>query len=544
VSAASLMSASPAALPPSVPPSAGGLAGQATDWSALRVYCGYRIAIVGALVFSHLAFGSLLGFTGPGPERVVPILGLYGAGAVSLTIVAVLRWPDIDLQVVAGVLLDVMAVVLLQHYSMERLGLGLLLPISVAAAALIARGRLAFFQAAIASVGLLGGHGMRVLHVDAPVSDFVPVGLASAACFATAGVGWALARYARASEALALERAQEVAMLSRVNERVVRDMPQGILLVDENGAVRTRNPAAERVLGPFPPGAALLLRDCSRAVAERWEAWRRGAEMPPASLLPPSGTHPGLALTFLELGSGRAGPAVLMLEDAGHLRKQALQLKLASLGRLTASIAHEIRNPLSSINQAAELLAEAGAGGPGDGRLVQIIRDNVGRLDRIVAEVLDMNRRARGSAESLDVQALLARFADDFCAAERVPRAGLQVEAVTGLRALADRHHVERVLWNVTRNAWRHGRQQPGSIRLVASAGMLPRTVAVDVADDGPGLSDEARAHLFEPFFTTDARGVGLGLFIARDLCEGEGGSLEAVEGPGGARFRITLREA
>lgn len=219
-------------------------------------------------------------------------------------------------------------------------------------------------------------------------------------------------------------------------------------------------------------------------------------------------------------------------------------MKLAALGRLTASIAHEIRNPLSSINQAAELLAEAERPAPNDGRLVQIIRDNVGRLDRIVAEVLDLNRRARGQAEALELVALLDGFASDFCSSERVAREGVQVDAVRGLRAMADRQHVERVLWNLARNAWRHGRQQPGSVRLVARLGPRARTVAIDVIDDGPGLSPEAHAHLFEPFFTTEASGVGLGLFIARELSEGEGGSLEALDSSGGARFRLTLRAA
>lgn len=521
-----------------------GASGQATDWASLRLYCGYRIALVGVLVFSHWAFGSLLGFAGPGPERVVPILGLYGAGALALALPSMLRWPDLDLQVVAGVLLDVSAVVLLQHYSLERLGLDLLLPISIAAAALIARGRLAFFQAAIAAVGLLGGHSLRVLRLDAPVSDFVAVGLASAACFATAGVGWALARYARASESLAVERAREVAMLSRVNERVVRDMPQGMLLVEESGVIRTRNSAAERLLGAFPAGEQVSLRDYAPSVAERWEAWRRGAEVPAVSVLPAEGAAPELALTFLESGPGRSGPTALMLEDVSRLREEARQMKLASLGRLTASIAHEIRNPLSSINQAAELLAEAERPAPSDERLVRIIRDNVGRLDRIVAEVLDLNRQAQGEAKALHVLPLLDRFAADFCAGERVAREGLQIDAIRGLRVMADPQHVDRVLWNLARNAWRHSRQQPGSIRLVSRLGPRPGTVVIDVIDDGPGLTEEARAHLFEPFFTTDAKGIGLGLFIARDLCEGEGGSLEALEAPGGARFRITLKEA
>lgn len=511
-------------------------------WHALLVFCGYRIALALALAVAHFAFGGLLSLGGARPERVDPLLLAYGAVAVLLLLPALLRRPALDTQVSVGVALDVALVVALQHLTIERLGLEVLLLITIAAAALISRGRFALFQAALATVGLLGEQTFRLWRYEAPVSDFLQAGLTSASYFATAGLGWLLARYAHSSEALARERAAEVAALSRVNELVVRDMPQGLLVVDADGRLRTRNAAAEQLLGPAPAAPSTQLADVAPQLAERLSAWRAGLGASTTPVATGRARAPDLVATFLDPGLDRRGPVVVLLEDVGRLREQARQMKLVALGRLTASIAHEIRNPLSSINQAAELLADSTAPEAGQARLVSIIRGNVDRLDRIVSEVLDLNRRARAEPDSVDLEGFLNQFAASFCASERLPPASLSVEVAPGLRAQVDRQHLDRVLWNLARNAWRHGRQKSGSVRLSAGSGPRPGTVSVEVADDGPGLSAEARAHLFEPFFTTDPQGIGLGLFIARELCEGNGGSLDAVDAASGARFRITLR--
>jgi two-component system sensor histidine kinase PilS (NtrC family) len=120
----------------------------------------------------------------------------------------------------------------------------------------------------------------------------------------------------------------------------------------------------------------------------------------------------------------------------------------------------------------------------------------------------------------------------------------VDVQVRTAQRLWFDRQHLDQVLWNIARNAWRHGRKRPGSIRIVVSPSPAPGRFLLDVYDDGPGASPETQSHLFEPFFTTEAQGTGLGLYIARELCEGNGARLEYVEGSGGGHFRITLKGA
>jgi two-component system sensor histidine kinase PilS (NtrC family) len=174
-------------------------------------------------------------------------------------------------------------------------------------------------------------------------------------------------------------------------------------------------------------------------------------------------------------------------------------------------------------------------------RLLQIIHDNTHRLDRIVQDVLQLNRRDRATPEVLDLDATLRQFAEQFCQTEKIPPGIVVVEVEAGLVAYFDRLHLNQVLWNLCRNAWRYCRQQEGSIRLSASLPPSGNIVQLDVSNDGPSISDELRTQLFEPFFTTDSTGTGLGLYIARELCDANGAVLGYVESGQGTRFRISF---
>jgi two-component system sensor histidine kinase PilS (NtrC family) len=322
---------------------------------------------------------------------------------------------------------------------------------------------------------------------------------------------------------------------------VIRDMQDGILVVDGDGRIRQSNPRAAQLLGPLPSGRWPSIADYAPEIARLLEGWRRGSDTTFMQLRA-SRSAGELQVHFVPIGAGEPSAAVIFVEDVGRMRQQAQQMKLVALGRLTASIAHEIRNPLSSIGHAAQLLDEDGAVGGGGRRLLDIIRGNVFRLDRIVQEVLYLNRRDRAQPEAIDAHVYLPQFAQEFGLVEKVPAEAIDVQVRTRQRLWFDRQHLDQVLWNVVRNAWRHGRKQPGSVRIAAGPADGPGLLALDVIDDGPGISREAQAHLFEPFFTTEAQGTGLGLYIARELCEGNGARIEYVDDSGGGHFRITLK--
>jgi two-component system sensor histidine kinase PilS (NtrC family) len=230
---------------------------------------------------------------------------------------------------------------------------------------------------------------------------------------------------------------------------------------------------------------------------------------------------------------------VIFLEDMRRIRAEAQQIKLAALGRLTANIAHEVRNPLSAISYATELLQEE-QGDARNRRLLQIVLDNTLRINQIVQDVMQLNRRDRAQPEVFDLAAILHTFVEEFDLAER--HAGVMVLAgITPGEISFDRGHLRQVLWNLCRNALRYGRKLPGS--LVLAMGEENGRVTLAVQDDGPGISAEHQSKLFEPFFTTAQEGTGLGLYIAKELCEANGARLEyhADESRAGACFFITF---
>ncbi len=515
-----------------------------TTWRTLWVLCAYRVVLAilvgGAFVFLNRFFN--LGIVTP--SAVVPTVVSYTIASLILLVPARLREPSLTLQVTAGIIVDVVAIVMLMYASGGvRSGLGVILLVSLAAAGLITRGRLAFFHAAIAALAILLEQTFQVWRYDAQLQDFVQTGITSAAFFATAGLASALARYARTSQEIAEERKIDLANLSQINELVIRDMQDGILVVDGNGRIRQNNPRATQLLGPLPAGRWPAISEYAPEIAGLLEAWRRGSETTFMQLRTPR-VAGELQVHFVPIGAGDPAPTVVFVEDVGRMRQQAQQMKLVALGRLTASIAHEIRNPLSSIGHAAELLEEDRGLNDAEMRLIEIIRGNVTRLDRIVQEVLYLNRRDRAQPEAIDASVYLVNFAKEFCANEKVADGCVDVQVRTSQRLWFDRQHLDQVLWNVARNAWRHGRHRPGSVRIVVSASPAPGRIAIDVIDDGPGVTRETQAHLFEPFFTTEAQGTGLGLYIARELSEGNAARIEYVEGAGGAHFRITLKGA
>ena len=224
----------------------------------------------------------------------------------------------------------------------------------------------------------------------------------------------------------------------------------------------------------------------------------------------------------------------------GRLQEQARQLKLAALGRLTANIAHEIRNPLSAINHAGELLSEE-CSDQTTKRLLRIVLDNTQRVERIVSDVLELGRRDRAYREQIDLRLALPILVEEYTLKEKMDAGVVQCEFLGLAKLHFDRSHFHQVLWNLLGNALRHSQGKPGSIRIKAGdAG--DGWVELHVIDDGKGIDDSLREQIFEPFFTTHSRGTGLGLYIARELCEANGARLELIDSGSGTDFQISGR--
>lgn len=507
-------------------------------WISLRYFNFYRVAVAALFLGITLFYGDSLNL---GSHRLnffrLVCVAYLMLGVVFHSLLRNLR--DLfNLQLSAHLALDIVAITLLMYASGGiRSGLGVMLLIALTGAALVAPRRLALLYAALAAIALLLEQGYWVLAFDAPEANYFQPGLLAIGCFGSAGVTSWLAQRVAANERLARQRGRALETQLRVNQLVIADMQDGVLVLDRDGRVAQHNPQAQRLLG----AGSLLGAELARLLpgfGERWQAWRAGDAAAAQSDLELRGR--GLRLRLMQTGAAEE-LAVLFVEDTTRSRDEAQQLKLAALGRLTANIAHEIRNPLSAISHAAELLDEEQRERD-RGRLTRIIHDNTLRLERLVSNVLQLNRRDRAAADRIALNAWLAAFVEDFAANESVPRGRIALETAREAIVEFDREHLRQILWNLLRNAVRHAREEAGSVRIALNA--YADQVELNVIDNGPGVARVNQGQLFEPFFTTESKGSGLGLYLARELCAANRAALEYVDDMRGAHFRILCREA
>ncbi|MCX7898416.1 MAG: ATP-binding protein [Rhodocyclaceae bacterium] len=505
-------------------------------WRSLKYFSYYRLAIAALFLVAAFLPARLLVFGEQAPAAYGALCGAYLVAGF-LLLGGVCRKPRFSLasQVSLQALVDIVFLISIQHTSGGiRSGVAMLLLVAIAGASVVGQGRQAPFFAALATLGLLAEHALRVAWRQGDAADFLVVGLTSLSFFGVALMTRLMARRLAASNELARRRGVELADFVRINERVIRDMQDGVMVVDGQARVRMANPQAVRLLGiqdTLYIGSAL--EHCAPALAQIFhERCQQGLEYETMILAPRTGRT--LRARFLPAGEGEA--SLFFLEDAGRRQQLAQQAKLAALGRLTANLAHEIRNPLAAISHAAELLRDEA---PGDNfkRLVRIIGDNVLRLDHLVAEIQALGMRDQANAEEVQLRPLLEQVAEDLAMSKGLNRQRLALEVPHEATVCFDRSHLYRVLLNLLDNAMQFASDSPHAIRIFSEPGRNPGRIALHVVDDGPGIDEEGRGKIFEPFFTTRRTGMGLGLYIARELCEANGARLTLLENAPGAHF-------
>jgi len=414
----------------------------------------------------------------------------------------------------------------------------------LAASGWLLRTQTAFFHAALAAIVLLSLEAYRALGGDIRGPQLFQTALICLGYFAMVGIAVVIGRYTTASEELAAQRGIDVANLEQVNRLIIQDMQDGVLVVDLTGVVRGHNAQVTRLLGGFGRmRGGMRLAEFSTTLHDYWRRWNEDLSEP----LPPfkvETTQRLLRVRLVRIGSGLNGGTLIYLEDLGRAQNEAQQMKLAAMGRLTASIAHEVRNPLSAINQAAQLLEEDGSVAPEGARLLSMIRNNAKRIDRIVGEVLQLNRRDRQQPEVIRLRDFVGSMVEEIAQAEGIPAGGIVMDVSNDLLVMFDRGHLSQIAWNLVRNAWQHCQKHEGSITVTARAGYMGDAVICELGDDGPGVPLEYRAQIFEPFFTTRSGGTGLGLYIARELADANGCALELLPKSPGAVFRLTFKRA
>lgn len=424
-------------------------------------------------------------------------------------------------------------------------GLVILLIFTVGIGGLLLPLQVALFYASFVTIGIVieswlasaGGFGS---------GEAVQAGIYGIASFITALGTSLLARWGREYQLLAERRRDDLAGLEQVNDLIIRRLRSGVIVVDADLTIRQMNESARYLLGD-PRGGERRLRIVAPALVERLQRWQKTGTQEEEGLLLRS-TQAAVIPKFVRL-PGVVGEATLIfLEDTSVISRRARDLAQASLARLSASIAHEIRNPLGALSHAAQLLNESDALPKQDRRLIEIIRDHTHRMNDIVDNVLKLSRRESASPERIDICAWVEELARQFREDNRLDASSVRVEAPRSpVEVEMDPGQIHQAVSNLLDNALRHagadGRQATITVRLSPIRG--EREMALDIIDDGPGIPPEKRDQIFEPFFTTHKQGSGLGLFLARQLCDANQAPLEYVQIPrAGACFRILLKRA
>jgi two-component system sensor histidine kinase PilS (NtrC family) len=509
-------------------------------WQSLTVFFLYRLSVGSVLVFLFFlgALPSALGRFSPFLYATVACL--YLVSIVLSAIPMILRRPSFSLQAQAQVLIDIALIPCIMHASGGiASGVGVLLGLSVAAGGILVGGRCALLFAALASLAVLGEELYADLGGLFEQTHFTYAGMLGASYFGIAVLALVLAQRAERSEAILEQRSTDVANLQQLNEFIIHNLQSGILVVDEHRRIRLSNESAARLL-PMPPEYRAL-EGVSPELARRFREWLADPTRSAVAVKIESGST--LHVRFTRLGLTRPPMHMIFLEDGILHNEWVQQSKLASLGRLTASIAHEIRNPLSAISHASQLLAESPTIDGKDARLIQIILDHSARLNTVIENVLQISRRDQALRETVPLGATLARFLRDFELEQGVRASAFRLESrAEDPQVSVDPTHLKQILGNLCSNALKYGNPElgPVTLRIVRRHG----EPCIEVLDHAPPIEPATAQNLFEPFFTTSSSGTGLGLYIARELAELNQARLEYADAGEGPCFRLYLSDS
>jgi two-component system sensor histidine kinase PilS (NtrC family) len=425
-----------------------------------------------------------------------------------------------------------------------RAGITMMLLFNIASAVMLLPFRAGVSVTLLACIMLILEHVLTTLGRQSRPRSMAELTMFVLTFLALGWLSYRGARHARTSHALAELRGAEVASLVEINEMIIRRMRSGVLVVDASNRITMTNEAASTLLGDYDINTAesTSLARVAPELSRRLQRWRAGADTDDDEPLQLAPEQPEVQPRFVRLLAD-GNTALIFLDDPTVVSRRAESMTLAALGRFSASLAHEVRNPLAAINYACQLLEESENLNPADQRLLQIIHQQCQRTNNIIESVLGLARRDRANPENLDLCQFVRHFVDDYQQTLSVEtdtlEASLPKQPVIGL---VDPGHLQQILTALVHNALKYGRkpEEPARVRLrVSQSGRAPQ---IDVIDRGPGIPERIANQLFQPFFTTSEHGTGLGLYIARELCRVNQASLRYISMPGGgACFSLIL---
>lgn len=519
----------------------------AHTWRPLRFFNFSRFALAALFILLY-QLGKLPEQLGQQePELFYTVSLVYLALSLLAFYPIMTRKPDFQMQVNSHIFVDIVIINIMMHASGGvSSGLGMLLVISVANGSMLTTGRTPGLYAALATIAVLiqqvhSALGDRPGDVNYPMAGLLGITL-----FVTALVAQLLARRARTSEALAQRRGADLANMAQLTGYIIQQMQTGVLVVDKEERVRLMNSSASHLIDTPMMATETPLRHYSSELLTSLRAWKDDPTNA-SRTLHITGNPRELLAQFMNIGQRRNEGTLIFLEDAETATRQAQQLKLAALGRLTASIAHEIRNPLSAISHAGALLGESPDLAGEDTRLTEIIHEQSQRINTIIENVLQLGRKDVRQEEDFQLKPWLEQFVIEFQQSRPEATEGairFEVEPAD-LVIRFDPNHLRQLLTNLCVNGLRHAMSARAALKLRLLAGEIGEGHGyLDVIDAGHGVDEASRAHIFEPFYTTEYKGTGLGLYLARELAVSNQAQLRyEPTASQESRFRLLFRK-
>ena len=523
-------------------------------WYRLRLFNYFRTSL--ALLFIAIYLnGWLLPLipSGFAHADVFIATSLFYLLASLLFIVGIIRQkPGLDTQVIIHTLVDISCIVVLMHATGGiRTGLGMLLIISISMTSLFLHKRVTILFAAISALAVIAEQVYSQFTYTDYTPAFTQAGLLGILIFITAILSAYTAKKIKESEKLALDASQELETIIQMNEHIIRSMRTGIIVIKNNGLILMNNNAALELLGQTSIEPHSRLKDISTDLYSRFIDWNNNSVQNHQPIQQPQGL-PDIQPGFSHIDQSDIphekliGRTLIFLEDATQLTQRFQQVKLASLGRLTASIAHEIRNPLAAINHAGQLLGET-SDNEADKKLTGIINTQAKRLNGIVENVLQLSRQQRGTPEILNLYQWLLQFRKEFVATHNLHAYQLQIQIKPQtIEILFDSSQLHQVMWNLCSNAINHSHMDHSNvmIHIQGEIDEIMKQPYIDIIDNGPGIDEETQTHIFDPFFTTSDEGTGLGLYITKEVIESNRAKIRHIPPPaGGTCFRIYFQQ-
>ncbi|MGA2777899.1 MAG: HAMP domain-containing sensor histidine kinase [Steroidobacteraceae bacterium] len=521
--------------------------GPALNWRVLGILNLYRV-LVPLVLLSLYYIGGPRGITVQDPRAFFGALTGYFSFGIASVVLVRRRMAPINVQTILQAAVDVGALMLiLQACGGVGSGLGLLLLVPVGGLAFLLPMRSALFFAAVAALSVLADTIWQQYSERGDTGSYATAGLLGAVLFLIAAAASFVASRMRESEDLVRQRDIDLANLADLSQYIVQHLRESLLVVDRADRIRLINESAAEILGDVKAVPGALLGEASPRLLYSLSTWRQSerGDRAPSNFVAADGARV-IQPHFAPLGDSSPGPTLIFLEDTSLMAERVQQSKLAALGRLSASIAHEIRNPVGAMSHAGQLLAESPSIGPEERRLTDIIQNNSERVSTIINNVLQLSRREATRPERLELADWLEDFVLEFSETMQVPTSqiGLQEEAAE-LEVRFDPSQLHQAVWNLCDNGVKYGEVRDGvSVEIRIGRLKSNERPFLEVADRGEGIAADAVDRIFEPFFTGGKGGTGLGLFIARELCQLNRAILlyEPRDG-GGSVFRIVFAD-